>query len=171
MVKVEHDDAQALASYADYEYQILATVWLGLDLTLSGKAEAIVIEPPSDEDVGADLNVDPEIAISGVSVSSTLQIQIKLRNGNVWNKSSFASLIEDRTQKGDSAGPKPRIRAVSYLRANPSHKYILLTNADGDGGLKPFAFNALQETSKAKRLPKKHTQSKKYWYIFSSKFE
>ena len=35
--------------YRGYDYQILATVWLALDLMTSGKADVIIVAPPSQD--------------------------------------------------------------------------------------------------------------------------
>ncbi|MES9902283.1 MAG: hypothetical protein ABW168_06325, partial [Sedimenticola sp.] len=126
-----------LPSYGGYEYQILATVWLGLELTLSGRAAAIIVEPPSAEDVAAQLDVPAEAAASHIEVGKFLQIQIKLRNKFLWNRRAFGALLAGRIKKG-TPGPAPRERPVEYLKTTPSCHYILLTNAPVDSGLQNF---------------------------------
>ena len=157
------DTSQGLASYSGYEYQILATVWIALDIISTGRAEAIVIEPPSIEDVEIDLHsqsVDSSLQLTqerdwGVQAVN-LQIQIKLRNNSLWKKNDLNGLIKARRQ-GGSSGPKPRIRPLEYLGQNSSKRYLLFTNASVDKGLTEFLVAQMGDLSNAKRIPRAHS--------------
>ena len=140
-----------LPSYRGYEYQILATVWLGLELTTTAKAEAIVVEPPSEEDVALDLDVPSEHADSRIDAGK-LQIQIKLRSNVLWKERDFAELLMAKPKTG-KRGPAPRARPTEYLKTDPSCRYVLLTNVDTDSSLQTFLVSKLGYASTATRIP------------------
>ena len=68
------DDSDGVTSYQGYEYQILATVWLSLELLFHRKdCPLLVVEPASGEDVAANLDVPAEAAVSKVMLALTPQ--------------------------------------------------------------------------------------------------
>ena len=134
-------ESSGKASYHGYEYQTLATVWLGLELFTTGIADAIDVEPPvSQEDVEVALVKSAEeiaeLADSGVRLNK-VEIQIKYRSAPAWKSRDFKALLASKLKKGKK-GPAPRIRPIDFLVANPSFQYILLTNAQIDPSLKSF---------------------------------
>lgn len=149
--ELEAATADGLPSYMGYEYQILATVWIALDLVTKGQAEAIVVEPPTNEDVSADVLPTSEHADWGVKIAE-VQVQIKLRQHAIWKRRGFNELLKARTRRGAS-GPKPRIRPLEYLNSRPSRRYLLLTNADVDRELANFCVAEIGDLSAAIRIP------------------
>jgi hypothetical protein len=149
--KAGHESGGASRSYRGYEYQILATVWLGLELTTSGRTEAIVVEPPSDEDVAAKLDVPAETAVSHITAGN-LQVQIKLRNNVIWKERDFNALLSGKAVKG-ARGPDPRQRPLEYLKQDSFCRYVFLTNADVDSSLRLFVVSAIGVDSGAIRPP------------------
>jgi hypothetical protein len=87
----------AAAPYRGYEYQILATVYVGLDLVIARHVtESVSIEPASGEDIAADLIVDPEHAQATVGFTEgdrNIQIQIKLRQTGHWTEAAFRDVL------------------------------------------------------------------------------
>jgi hypothetical protein len=118
---------------------------------MQNRTDAVTIEPPTEEDVSAEVQSEPGAADWGVTTTE-VQIQIKLRNHAVWQLTGFAHLLKPREKKG-SAGPTPRIRPLEYLEENPARRYLLLTNADVDKGLADFRVNKIGDLSKAIRIP------------------
>ncbi len=145
------DVATGQPSYRGYEYQILATVWLGLELCISRKTDAIIVEPASQEDVAAKLEVPAENATSQVGIGN-LQVQIKLRRNTVWKKRDFTTLLECRRITG-SRGPAPRERPLAHLRRDASCRFVLVTNADVETALQSFVVPIIDQISTATRLP------------------
>ena len=146
-------DQAALAAYCGYEYQMIATVWIALDLILNDKTEAIIVEPASQEDIAVDLNVKPENALSQIALDKLqIQIQIKLRNHTIWSATALKELIETKKKKS-SRGASPRVRALDYLKTNPNTLYILVTNSDVDINLCDFVISQIGQRSAAKRIP------------------
>jgi len=139
-------------SYIGFEYQILATVWIGLHITTTGKADAITVEPPeSQEDVELDLNVPVEDAESGVRIEQ-IEIQIKYRSAPVWKSKEFGALLNPKTKKGKK-GPSPRVRPLEYLQTEKTRQYILLTNASTEPTLEVFHIKDIGNPSAANRIP------------------
>src|ERR1700685_3743848 len=101
-------------SFAGYEYQILASVWIGLDLVLGKEAtEAITIEPQSHEDVEASLDVLSDSASSAGAAnlqgSRELIFQIKSRSTGAWSARNFADILLGRSVvPGKSSGKKKK---------------------------------------------------------------
>src|SRR2546426_2264476 len=128
------------ATYSGYEYQILVSGWLALDLIVARAwCEAIEIEPASQEDIAVDLHVGPDSASSTVSVlpePGPVEIQIKTRSGT-WTDAALTALLETPEKRGAS-GPHPRPRALDRLRAEPRLRYVLVTNAQAAGDARRF---------------------------------
>lgn len=149
--KTKMNSATGLPSYRGYEYQILATVWIGLELTTAGKTEAIIVEPPSEEDVAANLNVPAESAQSQVHVPN-LQVQIKLRSNKLWKLTDFMLLLEGSPKKKKPKSAS-RVRPIEYLKQISSCRYLLLTNAEVDVKLRAYSVTALGMDSTATQAP------------------
>ena len=139
-------------SYIGFEYQILATVWIGLHVAITAKADEITVEPPeSQEDAELDLNVPVEDAESGVRIEQ-IEIQIKYRGAPVWKSKEFEALLNPKTKKGKK-GPSPRVRPLEYLRTNTTRQYILLTNTLTEPTLNVFHISEIGIPSAARRIP------------------
>ena len=150
------DNSDGVASYQGYEFQILATVWLSLELLFHRKdCPLLVVEPASGEDVAANLDVPAEAAISKVTLALTLQsieVQIKLRQTDQWTPAGFREIVRG------SGGPAPtgavtRIRPIAQLLAQPTARFVLLTNAQVNRELRPFLTERLGDDSVAETIP------------------
>jgi len=114
-------------SVAGYEYQIDVSVWLAIDLVLASRlTQYLVLEPPSEEDIEADLG---EFEPSGITTSTTLDgyrliVQAKLRTGDAWTVSGVKRLLEHG---------EIRASAAERLK-DPSSRFLLVTSAGLNGG-------------------------------------
>jgi hypothetical protein len=145
-------------SYQGYEYQILATVWVALELIFRRRfTTSIVIEPASKEDVSADLDVEPEEAVSALQVGESheqhLEIQIKLRRTGHWTPDKFGKLVLGNIEKSGSRGPKRRNPPIDLLRSSTTNKFILLTNAQVADKLLPYVIEKFGELSDGSIIP------------------
>lgn len=145
-------------SYQCYEFQIVATVAVALDLMPErGLCQAIVVEPESDEDVEAELDVEPERAGAGVTPQAgqiTLLIQIKHR-GTPWTRVPFEEVLRGKPKKpGVTPGPARRIRPLERLADDSTLRFVLLTNAQLGEEVKEFSLQEIDGTSTAADLPK-----------------
>lgn len=150
-------------SYAGYEYQILVSVWIALDLVLAKEAtETVVIEPASHEDVEAMLDVTPEAA-SSTSVAILagpieLTFQIKSRSTGAWSSRNFAEILRGKpVSKAKSSvkkkGPMPRLRPLNMLLEDPKRRYIFVTDTGLQAGLMPYAVASIMEWPSTGELP------------------
>ena len=147
--------AGAGASYAGYEYQFLATVWLALKLMWAqGRCTQITIEPLSQEDVGASLAAPDETStnVRVPLVITELDVQIK-RRSTAWTRSSFRDVLQGEDAPAGKRGPKPRSRPLDRLKAGPSVQYVFLTNAQLSSDLAEFAVDDIGERAAATALP------------------
>ena len=71
-------ESKGQPAYIGYEYQIFVTVWVALELIFQRGLPHIEIEPASQEDIEAQLNVNREEA-SAIFRTETLAIQVKFR--------------------------------------------------------------------------------------------
>lgn len=137
--------ATTTAGYGGYEYQIVVTVWLALDLIVArGWCEAIEIEPASQEDVAAELQVNPDSASSTVGVNvepAPIDIQIKKHSG-LWTRADIRALVEAPEKRG-TRGPSPRPRALDRLRADPRLRYVLVTSAQVNADVRPLVVESI----------------------------
>jgi hypothetical protein len=144
----------ATAGYGGYEYQIVVTVWLALDLIVARSwCEAIEIEPASQEDVAAELQVSPDSASSTVSVTAEpgpIDIQIKKHSG-VWTLPDVRALIETPEKRG-ARGPDPRPRALDRLIADPRLRYVLVTSAQVNTDVRPFVVESIGSRSAGRAI-------------------
>lgn len=152
------DTSSGTASYRGYEYQLLGTVWVALDLMLrQGVCSTIDIEPPSQEDIDAMLAVPPEKAESGVtSAFRTLRIHVQIKlSGTPWTVGDLGHVVEGESGSvtPPARGPKRRSRALENLAKTPTLQYVLLTNAEVAKGLKDYCVKGLGEESAAIDLP------------------
>jgi DNA polymerase III delta prime subunit len=150
------ESGAGLAPYQGYEYQILATVWVALDLILHLRTcDHVLVEPASAEDIAAELRVDPEIASAtlGIPTLIPLEVQIKLHRSGHWTESAIAKVLADDGVKKSKKGPARRSRALAELQKEPSKRYTLLTNAQLSSGVAPFLVNELGQESAASSPP------------------
>jgi hypothetical protein len=153
------------SGYQGYEYQILATVWLALKLMLETRVcGEIEVEPASNEDIEANLNV-PVDSASGLVVFATnqveLDVQIKSRESGQWTESGFLRVIDPPAPKpaknskpmtGPGAAAR-RMRPLARLRDAPARQYLLITNAQLDSNLRDFSIKTIGAESAARDLP------------------
>jgi hypothetical protein len=131
--------------FRGYDYQVLVTVWLALDVMLDRKlCSQLVVEPEhSLEDV--EVVVEPEAALATVHVGSAVpyQVQIKLSNA-AWTEAPLADLVfgehfrseySKRKALREKNEPLPARTAshhrdppVAYLAAGDDH-YVLITSS------------------------------------------
>jgi hypothetical protein len=152
---MQPDDIGAVASYAGYEYQLLVSVWVALELIVSrGYCESIEIEPASQEDIAAELKVPDDSAEAMVGIAATdgpIHIQVKKRS-SFWGVGEFRNLLTTPAKRGQR-GPEPRQRALSRLQAAPTGRYLLITDAEVHPELKAFVVDTIGRTSRARDLP------------------
>jgi hypothetical protein len=145
-------------SYKGYVYQKRVTAWVALSLLLERPDEPneIIVEPASDEDIEAKLNVKVDSAIATVVVPGTvkLTIQIKFRGAGHWSADAFAELVKDKVKKGNK-GPNPRPRARSLLLSEPARRYVLITNTSVDQTLSSGRIRKIDEIPENTFLPPK----------------
>ena len=153
------------SGYCGYEYQILATVWLALKLMLESRmCGEIEVEPASDEDIEAKLDV-PADAASGLVGFATQQIeldvQIKSRESGQWTESGFLKVLDPpvpKPAKGSKSTTEQgaatrRMRPLARLREMPARQYLLITNAQLDSNLRDFSVKNIGAESAAGGLP------------------
>ena len=140
-------------SYAGWKYQILASTWLALEFILLKGAATVGIEPETDEDFAATVEVPEEERTSALVETERYQFQIKLRNNVLWSMSGFESLFPEKIKKGPR-GPNPRKRPLKYLSENPDSRYVLVTNTGVERELKDFKIVEIGENSRASGFDK-----------------
>jgi hypothetical protein len=148
-----------VAPYQGYEYQIIATAYLAVDLLLArNRADSITVEPANGDDALVELRaVDSEQATSNVHVveaSKRMLVQIKLRNSGHWTQAPFVGLL---TGKNSATNPSVSGREwpVKYLENNPETNFVLLTNAQCNPQLRPFVVADICERPAAKSPSRK----------------
>ncbi|WP_438006438.1 hypothetical protein WME89_48970 [Sorangium sp. So ce321] len=143
-----------VASYRGYEYQIIVSAWVALELMLRrGLCSAIDVEPASQEDVAAKLEVPAESADTSLiakGLEGPIYIQIKHRS-SFWNEGDFVALLKTREKRG-TRGPQPRERALARLQAEKSLRYLLITDAEVHPNLKSLIVVEIGERSSAVRI-------------------
>ncbi|WP_437509770.1 hypothetical protein [Sorangium sp. So ce1099] len=140
--------------YRGYEYQIVVSVWVALDLMLERRlCSSIDIEPASQEDIGAELLVPAELAETrlGVSIAEgPIRIQIKQR-GTSWNEADFRALLKEAEKQG-TRGPSPRERALAQLQADHKLRYLLITDAEIHTKRKRLVVQSVDDPSSAQNI-------------------
>ena len=155
--EIESNDSDGVASYQGYEYQILATVWLALELLFGREGcEAVLVEPATGEDVAANLRVPPERAVSFVSFVAgqcNLQVQIKLRRTDQWTEARFAEVVRGPNRADGMTERRGRKRPITLLLESETARFVLLTNAQVNKDLCPFLIERLGDVSEATAIP------------------
>ena len=103
------EPAAGIPSFIGYEYQILATVWVGLDLVIRRQCcDHIIVEPASEEDVAAHLRVNDERASATLLSTSPdgypVEIQIKLRRSGHWTRTPFVGVLNGEAGEAGRGG-------------------------------------------------------------------
>lgn len=144
--------------YQGYEFQIDGTVWLALYLMLkAGLADGLIIEPASGEDVEADLNVQPEQALSSVRVDSLrTDFQLKMR-GIQWTAAALRDVLKGKSgnssDRKSRKGPPPRVRPAERLRKRSADRFILITDAQLHSALHGLIITLPEESPSKTALP------------------
>lgn len=146
-----------LPAYQGYEYQLEVTIWVALQLMLLERTlcDRIEVEPASEEDIQAALDVSPEDALSnlGLPGSWELQIQVKLRS-RPFSANDFKNLVSPSApRRTGKRGPPPRKRPMDYLREHEAASYVLITSAQVDARLAPHVIHHLGGEPSAVALP------------------
>ncbi|NJD34915.1 MAG: hypothetical protein FIA96_08800 [Betaproteobacteria bacterium] len=144
-------------SYAGYEYQITATVWVALDLMFAKDVtDQLVVEPRSHEDIEAAVR-DSTAALLGLEASLgsfDLVVQVKSRSTAPWSTTAVADvLLGEPTDGAVSSGLSPRARPLAMLKASPSQRYIFITNESLHPSLRPHASDGLLDFPDVTQLP------------------
>lgn len=154
---IMHDGA--VAAYQGYEYQIYATVWLTLDLVLSRRwCDAIVVEPTSQEDAAAELDVPAENAVAelGCRAAQTtplsIDVQIKHRS-QMLTAREFVTIVDGRPTR-QARATRRRERPVSYLANDDTKRFVLITDGQVQRTLAPFRISHVGATSEGLSLPR-----------------
>ena len=152
-----------------YEYQIDVTVWLALELMVRrGWCSSIEVEPASDEDIAAQLQVPNDnvtVELGATASTIDLEIQIKGRSTGHWTTATFCGVVnrtetstEGKGKHGEKKsakkkGPSPRPSPLERLAQQSSRQYLFITNADVDSTLRPFVVREVGECSTAQKEP------------------
>ena len=139
------DESHGQPAFIGFDYQILVTVWLALEFIVRRGSPEIVVEPPSEEDIAAELR--GEEPATEVAIQS-FQIQIKLLSNALWTATELTKLVAERIKKG-KPGPAPRPRAFQYLADRPAEHYILVTTAGVSAELNPHCITEVGQKSHA----------------------
>ncbi|NOJ97968.1 HEAT repeat domain-containing protein [Corallococcus coralloides] len=125
---------------------------MALDLVfVRQRCTAIVIEPPSQEDIEATLGVSAEKTPPGAIPDPVrLQIQIKRRRTGVWTSNDFQRLLSGEPRKRRAAS---RASPLENLKTQGDLFYRLVTDAAVAGSLKGFTVEALDMPGRALNLP------------------
>ena len=147
--------AGATPGYAGYEYQILVTVWLALDLMLDQSlADSITVEPASQEDIEAELRVPRDsaesICYAGVP-SGRLVVQIKSRGTGPWSARDFAKIISEPVTQSTSS--TRRARPLEVLKQDDHALFLFVTNAAVEGALLPYRVDKPSGSHNSEELP------------------
>lgn len=129
-------------SYRGYDYQKTVTVFIALSLFLKeGEAlDEIIVEPATQEDIEAHLNVPADEASGTMRIphaSRKILVQIKYRGAGHWRSASIKALFVDAPHQG-TRGPSRRDRAKQLLLDDPTRRYVLVTNVSVDAKWSPF---------------------------------
>src|ERR1700687_3079479 len=147
--------AGATPGYAGYEYQILVTVWLALDLMLDQSlADSITVEPASQEDIEAELRVPRDsaesICYAGVP-SGRLFVKIKSRGTGPWSARDFAKIISEPVTQSPSSTRRPR--PLEVLKQDDHALFLFITNAAVEGGLLSYRVDRASGSHNSEELP------------------
>lgn len=125
---------------AGFDYQVDVSIWLALELVLANRlADAIELEPASEEDIEADLADDeagPVVSKAGLAAAGKpyrLVVQAKLRSGDPWSVSDVNRLLEH----GERRMP------VAARLKDSDIRYLLVTSAALNAGAKALRTNSL----------------------------
>ncbi|MFY2558288.1 HEAT repeat domain-containing protein [Corallococcus terminator] len=113
-------------------------------------AEQIEIEPASQEDIEADLDVPLENASAVIEVTRRLVLQVKLHSSAPWSVSEFEQVLKGQDSSGGN-----RKSALQRLIDDPGHRYVLITDAQLPRALQGFRIESLMAEAPAPLLSKK----------------
>lgn len=140
-----------LPAYKGYEYQIHVTLRTALFLIFKEKkCSEIIIEPATEEDIAADLNVNSDKAITTLQLpimKKPLQMQVKLRSGGPLGVSEFINIISNNEIDAQTHGPEPRKRPIQLLKEDVELMYLLITTSEVNRSLKPFVIENIGDFS------------------------
>lgn len=133
---------------AGFEYQVDVSVWAALDLVLdSNLADAITVEPCSQEDIEVDLATPASARRMGdlSLLKKVISIQVKYRSGTAWNCSELVKLLKH--------GSATRISAKERLKDSNVH-YLLVTSAELTGEARRLRVRQFGQWPKPADTPK-----------------
>lgn len=146
-------DYDGLSGYKGYEYQVYVTIRTALYLIFKEElCTEIIVEPATEEDIAANLNVDSNKVITKLEMSllkKTIQIQVKLRNTGPLDVSEFASIISKNKIAEKKHGPALRKRPIQLLEEDAELMYLLITTSEVNKNLKPFVIKSIGKFSSA----------------------
>ena len=149
-------DRVGLAPYKGYEYQILTTVWLALELMLarSTECDCIEVEPASEEDVRARLKVAAEEARPTLRLPAPTEIQVQIKyRSRPLSAAGLKDIVSPAASGPPQRGPTPRLRPLEYLRGSEGTTYLLVTSAQVDAALSAHRIQRPGDRCAASRLP------------------
>lgn len=154
------------SGYRGYDYQIFVTVWLALKLMLEKRrCAAIEVEPASDEDVEAKLDVPADAAAArlGLAMDTVeLDVQVKSRDSGQWTESGFRDVLNGSPVAKSKASPTKRSktthqtgrdRPLTRLRGKSKRRFLLVTDAQLHPDLRDFSVSNIGGESAASALP------------------
>lgn len=140
-----------MPAYKGYEYQIYITIRTALCLIFKEKkCNEIIIEPATEEDIAANLDVDSDKAITTLQlplIKRPLEIQVKLRSGGPMDVSEFANILSNNEIDVVSRRSAPRKRPVQLLNEDAELMYLLITTSEVNKNLKPFVIENIGDVS------------------------
>lgn len=144
---------RGMSSYKGYEYQIYVSIWTALFLIFKEKkCKEIIIEPATEEDIAANLDVDSCEVITTLQFpmpTKPLQIQVKLRSGGPLDVSEFVNIISNDTSSIPIHGSKSRKRPIQLLNEDTELIYTLITTSEVNKNLKPYVIENIGDISLA----------------------
>jgi hypothetical protein len=140
----------ATRAYAGYEFQLLVSVWVALELLFKEKAaDALELEPASQEDIEAQLRKPPRDPSAVLVPLKRLIIQVKL-HGGPWSAFEFDRVLKGRAPLGGT-----RKSALQQLMDEPEHRYVLITDAQLPRNRQKFRVDGLLAPSRSPTLSRK----------------
>ena len=143
------------ASYAGYEYQVSATIWVVLDLLFAKNITSdLTVEPQSREDLEATVH-KPEIRLVRLRASDNsidIMFQFKTRSGAPWSAAALARVLKGSNEH-DASDPRVRVRPLETLRANQAARYVFITNEALAESLRVHAGQDILDIPRATNLP------------------
>ena len=152
-----------IISYTGYEYQILGTIWVALNIIIKKQqCEQIIIEPVSQEDIELNLDVPEDQAQAKVGCLTSgkkVWIQIKKKTGSNWTPSQLVKIIANQPIAAVGKDGNKRVRAAEVMDNDPNLFFVLLTSSQANSSLRSFVVNDIGQETVHKNIHSALTES------------